>query len=322
MWVMKTNDNMSRLNVLLSLLLMKIHYFWSGEIMITTKCSAGCRHCVYAHVKKEDMPIKIVADGMSLLRDLGIRRVLITGGEPFESYETLVYTLEKALTFLPPENIALITSGSWAKTRETVERRIDPLVSMGLKKISISIDAFHLENIDPNNYFLILNYLKKKHVTPVILIRYNTKINMHRSLLERIKNNYDVMIITDIIVRTGGAASLPINETKADPRDLKEFQNTFDSKLPYVAENPIDHVVKSLISKYIRSTCIYPTLFPNGDFHLCCRKNENTKICNLSTDNINDFYESLKKFNDNFTNNVRRVLSQPLDCNNCPISKY
>ncbi len=319
---MKTNDNMSKLNVMLSLLLMKLYYFWSGEIMITTRCSSGCRHCVYANVKKEDMPIEIIEKGMDLLQELKIQRILITGGEPFESYENLIFTFKKALTFLTTDNISLITSGSWAKTRETVERKFDPLVLMGLKNVAISIDAFHLENIDHNNYFFILNYLKGKKVTPIILIRYNAKINMHRSLLQKIKNDYDVMILTDVIIRTGGAAFLPINETTADPKNLKEFQNAFDSKLPYIPKNLIDHIAKSLISKYVRSTCVYPTLFPNGDIHLCCRKNENTKICNLLTDDINEFHASLKKFNNNFRENVRRVASEPLDCNNCPISKH
>lgn len=313
----RPNDDISKFNTLLAFFLMKFRYFWSAQILITTKCSTGCRFCVYANVKKEDMPGEIIEKGFDLFQKLKIPRILISGGEPFESYDNLVLSLKKSLEFLPPKKVFLITSSSWANSREVVEKKFDPLVEMGLENLLMSIDAFHMENVNPKNYFLILDYLKETGVTPVILVRCNYKINMYQDLFEKIKNEYNAKIFTDIIVRTGGAVSLSIEETKAEIKDLKEFRNKFeknDSKFYFFLKNPIRNIFTSMV----RTTCVYPTLFPNGDLHLCCRKNENTKICNLQTD---DFNVCFKEFNDNWLSNIRRILSQPLDCENCPISK-
>jgi len=85
--------------------------------------------------------------------------------------------------------VFLITSASWAKDNEIVKQRFDPIISLGLKNLSISVDAFHLENINSNNYFLILDYLKYTNVTPIILIRYNKNIYNHIDLIEKLKKN-------------------------------------------------------------------------------------------------------------------------------------
>jgi len=311
---MKINDGPGKSNLILSLLLMKFKYFWSAQLGITTKCSSGCRHCIYAHVKKEDMPKKLIDKGLALFEELGIRRMLIAGGEPFESYSNLEYSFKKSLDFLHPSNIFLITSASWAHSNKIVEQKINPLVDMGIENISISLDSFHLENISISNYFLLLDYLKETGIVPVIATRYNKKMNDYRNLLKKIKREYDAKILTDVVVRTGGAASLPIRETEAEKRELTEFRKTFDSELYYISKSPINQLFESLV----RTNCVYPSLFPNGDLHLCCRKNENTLICNLNTD---DFYTNLKKFNDNCAKNISRVIAWPLSCNRCPISK-
>jgi len=313
----KPNDDMNKSNTLLAFFLMEFRYFWSAQILITTKCSSGCRFCVYAKVKKEDMSREIIEKGFDLFQKLKIPRILISGGEPFESYDNLVLSFEKSLEFLSPKKVFLITSSTWAKSKELVGKKFDPLVEMGLENLLMSVDAFHMENVKPDNYFLILDYLKQKGITPVILVRYNYKINMYQNLFEKIKNEYNAKIFTDVIVRTGGAASLPLDEIKAEMKGLKEFQNKFekiDTKSYFFLKNPF----KNIFTSIVRTTCVYPTLFPNGDLHLCCRKNNNTKICNLQTD---DFNQCFKDFNANRLTNIRRILSQPLDCENCPISK-
>lgn len=282
--------------------------------MITTRCSLGCRHCVYANVNKEDMSRETIEKSMILIKKLKIKRLLVTGGEPFQVYDNLIFTLEKSFEFLPPSKIFLITSASWAKNYEIVKKNFDPVIKLGLKNLSISIDAFHLENINPNNYFFILDYLKNTDIIPVILIRYTRDIYKNIFLLEKIKKEYRVRFLTDIIVPTGGAGSLPKEEILADKIELNKFKLKYDSNRNYYSKLTIKDILKS----FVRSSCVYPTFFPNGDIHICCRKNNNTFVCNILQ---NDFNESIELFNKKCFKNIKCVILKELDCEECQLYK-
>lgn len=313
----KPNDNMDKLNTLLAFILMKINYFWSVQLLVTTKCSSNCRFCIYANVKKEDMSRELIEKAFDLFQKLKIPRILISGGEPFESYDNLIFSFKKSLEILPSKRVFLITSSNWAKSKDVVEKKFNPLIKMELENLLMSVDAFHMENVNPRNYFFILDYLKETDITPIILVRYNYKINRYLELLEKIKNEYNAKIFTESIVRLGGAASLSDDEIGFEIKSFKKFRNRFNdinTIFHYFKKDPLYEI----LTGKIRNTCVYPTLFPNGDLHLCCRKNENTKICNLYTD---DFYKYFQKFNDKWSSNFYNILSKPISCNNCPISK-
>ena len=125
-------------------------------------------------------------------------------------------------------------------------------------------------------------------------------------MFEKIKANYNVKIFTNTISRVGKASKLNKNETSINFSNFRKFLKNFEA--------PFDF--KKLIRPV--SACLYPTLFPNGDLHLCCIKRENTKICNINTD---DFSSSLKDFNKNWKSNILSCLLNSSECNNCKISK-
>ncbi len=298
---------MSGFETIRTISFMKLKLFWGAGILITTKCSTGCKHCIYGGLKRENITKITIKKGLKLFKTLNISNIGISGGEPFESYETLVFLIQEGVKTFPAKKLFLITSANWAKTSQEIEEKLDPLFVLGLKNLIISIDSFHLEKINSRNYFLILNYLNRKGIVPIISVRYNKDINKYRKLFEIIKNEYDVKIFTKKISRAGNAALLKDEEIDADIRGVKKFRKKFDT---------------FYVNNYIRPQCLQLTLFPNGDIHLCCVKKENTKICNINTD---DFFQSLQAFDKNWKNNLYAGLLNSLDytdCNNCPISKY
>ncbi len=297
---------MSGFEVVRTIAFMKLKVFWGAGILITTKCSTGCKHCIYGNLKREDITKETIKKGLKLFKKLNINVLGISGGEPFESYDNLIFLIKEALEFFSPKKLFLITSANWANTSQEVKEKLDPLFAIGLKNLIISIDSFHIEKISPRNYFLILNYLNGRGISPVISVRYNNEINKQKKLFETIKTEYDVKIFTKKISKAGKAALLKDDEIIADGKGIENFRKNFDT---------------FYVNNYIRPQCLQLTLFPDGDIHLCCVKKENTKICNINTD---DFFQSLRAFNKNWKNNLYKGLLKSLDytdCNNCPISK-
>ena len=297
---------MDRYNLIKTIIFMKLKIFWGADILITTRCSAGCRFCIYNDIKKEEIQKTTIDKGIKLLEKVKIKQIRISGGEPFESYENLLYTFDKIKKILPTEKISIITSSNWAKNENIVNEKIGPLKDMGLDTLTISIDSFHLEKIGSKNYFFILEYLKKHGINSIINVRYNDDLQKHMDVFERIKQNYDVKIFSSIINRVGGATKLDGEETAINLLDFRKYLKKYES--PYDFKKLLRPV----------SACLYLTLFPNGDMHLCCIKRENTKICNINNE---DFFISLKRFNKNWMKNIYRIVKKPAECNNCKISK-
>jgi len=301
---------MDKVDYIKTILYLKLNLFRSADILITTRCSTGCRFCIYKGIPKKDMPFKTIEKGLSLYKKLNIKKIRISGGEPFEAYDKLFYIVKKILKFWHPKNIYLITSGNWAIEKEKIEQMLNPLIEMGLKNFIISIDAFHLEKINTRNILMLLDYFKKRGIKVRINVRYNNRIKKHIKFFHLIKNNYNIAFSTFRVARVGGAASLSEKETNIDMKKLLEFRKIFDK------QSKLRDIIKMILG-----SCLYLTLFPNGDLHFCCVKRENTKICNINTDN---FYMCLQAINNCCLDNIYRSMLVHSNlhyeiCEFCPI---
>lgn len=133
----------------------------SGGLILSYKCSAECRHCIYAcsqkwpsdWLKEEDLE-KILKNLSSyILPDIygpssvGLNSGLhFTGGEPFLNFELLCKAIEIADKLKIP-SIFVETNCFWAIDDKSTKEKLKLLKKKGLKGIMISVNPFYLEYV-------------------------------------------------------------------------------------------------------------------------------------------------------------------------------
>lgn len=133
----------------------------SGGLMLSYKCSAECRHCMYAcspkwkgdWISEEDLEtlLSLLAtsiqpspwgqETMSLNHGLHF-----SGGEPFLNYELLVKAVEMAEEKGIPSTF-VETNCFWCKNDEVTVEKLTRLKEGGLKGILISVNPFYAEYV-------------------------------------------------------------------------------------------------------------------------------------------------------------------------------
>ena len=133
----------------------------SGGLMLSYKCPAECRHCMYAcspqwsgdwitvdqleqslpRLAKEIMPSPSGPQSMSLNHGLHF-----SGGEPFLNFKLLLEAVEIAEALNIPSTF-VETNCYWCKTEERTRERLELLKEKGLKGIMISVNPFYAEYV-------------------------------------------------------------------------------------------------------------------------------------------------------------------------------
>jgi hypothetical protein len=133
----------------------------SGGVMLTYKCSAACRHCMYAcsprwkadwmteealerllsQLVKSVAPAPWGSQVMSL--NYGIH---FTGGEPFLNFDLLLRAAEIAEGMGLPSTF-VETNCSWCVSDEATRDKLQRLKQAGLKGILISVNPFYAEYV-------------------------------------------------------------------------------------------------------------------------------------------------------------------------------
>ena len=133
----------------------------SGGLMLSYKCSAACRHCMYAcspkwgadWISKEDLeevlsrlagriqPGPWGDEAVSL--NYGLH---FTGGEPFLNFELLVEAVAMAEELRIPATF-VETNCSWCGSDGITRERLRLLKEAGLKGILISVNPFYAEYV-------------------------------------------------------------------------------------------------------------------------------------------------------------------------------
>lgn len=129
--------------------------------MLSYKCSATCRHCMYACSPKWDEDWISKADlerGLSLLAShiqpspggpssISLNHGLhFTGGEPFLNYELLLRATGIAHRLGIP-SLFVETNCYWCRDDEMVRDRLRQLKDAGLRGIMISVNPFYAEYV-------------------------------------------------------------------------------------------------------------------------------------------------------------------------------
>jgi hypothetical protein len=132
---------------------------FSGGLLLSYKCSAACRHCMYgcsptwngdwidedalerglAQLAGKIQPSQQGAKGVSL--NYGLH---FTGGEPFLNYELLLRAVRIAAELKIPSTF-VETNCFWCTSDEITRERLRLLEASGLRGILISVNPFYAE---------------------------------------------------------------------------------------------------------------------------------------------------------------------------------
>ena len=133
----------------------------SGGVMLSYKCSAACKHCMYACSPQWDGDWISEADlerGLTQLapyiepspwgrETMSLNHGLhFTGGEPFLNFKLLLKAVQIAETLNIPSTF-VETNCFWCKTDTLTKERLQILKDNGLKGIMISVNPFYAEYV-------------------------------------------------------------------------------------------------------------------------------------------------------------------------------
>ena len=131
----------------------------SGGLILSYKCSAACRHCMYACSPKWESNW-ITEDDLSIIlsqlsrhiepapygpKSIGLSHGLhFTGGEPFLNFELLCTAVGIAESLNIPSTF-VETNAVWCTDDETTKKKLTDLKILGLKGVMISVNPFYAE---------------------------------------------------------------------------------------------------------------------------------------------------------------------------------
>ncbi|MDR2570863.1 MAG: radical SAM protein [Oscillospiraceae bacterium] len=188
-----------------------------GGVMANYRCSAACRHCLYAcsPERADGYITKEIAEAMStLLKTGGCRAVHIGGGEPFLSFDgllMLVRTLKNAGIFVE----FIETNAYWVADTKKCKEMLRELLNAGANTFCISLDPFHAEYIPlelPLSLAKICNntgfnyFIWQERYLPVMARLDKSKKHNRAEMEELISSQYIFETSKSYGIRFGGRA--------------------------------------------------------------------------------------------------------------------
>jgi len=129
----------------------KFKLWRSAGLLLTYRCNAACEFCYYncSPHKGGLMPVETcIAAWRSLKALAGDKaKVHLTGGEPFLYWDHLVAILAEGSKQGLGSVDLVETNGFWATDDHVVADRLETLVSLGVRRLKISVDPFHQEYV-------------------------------------------------------------------------------------------------------------------------------------------------------------------------------
>jgi hypothetical protein len=299
----------------------KFFPFIFGDLLITTKCPANCSFCIYGKLDKWDMSRENISILSKSFKNIGIRNVRISGGEPFVVYNNLLYAIGELKKYYPLSRISIVTSCLWANDmKETYEKLNILNKQCGIRKIFISFDAFHLEHIPISNYYNCFKVLKDLNMRFHLTIRYSKGLKEYFPDLITIVNEFNPEVSLKLTMPVGNAENWVINKIISF-RDIVKIKHLFLGQEQFFNPSFIFGKVKKFIFKY---NCFMLTAFPDGDIHFCCLKRENTFMGSIKDESLEEIYRKFKQNNwKNFCRIIKYLIipqeKNEFICKQCPI---
>ncbi|MCB2172137.1 radical SAM protein [archaeon] len=125
---------------------MTSHLFRLG-LILTYRCNAECRHCFFESSprREETIPLELGIKAIDEATKLGAEWISLTGGEPFlEPVLVSAFIKHASKSGLKTE---IVSNGYWATSVQKATRILEPLKTLGLDALNLSIDDFHQEYI-------------------------------------------------------------------------------------------------------------------------------------------------------------------------------
>ncbi len=141
--------------------LIKIPTPISGGVLLSYKCSAACRHCLYAcspqwpgdWMSPEDLKACLaILAGKIQASPYGRHTIHVnyglhfTGGEPFLNFDLLLKGVRLAREYRLP-GVFVETNCSWCATDAGTREKLEVLKDAGMKGILISVNPFYAEHV-------------------------------------------------------------------------------------------------------------------------------------------------------------------------------
>jgi organic radical activating enzyme len=139
----------------------KFKLWRSAGLLLTYKCNCACEFCYYncSPDKGGLMPVEMALAAWESLRTLAgdDAKVHLTGGEPFLCWEHLLEIMRKAKSQGLDDTDLIETNGFWATSEQIAKERIKILDGLGMRRLKISVDPFHLKFVDIESIRLLTN---------------------------------------------------------------------------------------------------------------------------------------------------------------------
>ncbi|MFC1713916.1 radical SAM protein [Candidatus Poribacteria bacterium] len=118
-------------------------------ILITYKCNAACRHCLYMSNpgKGSLMAVDDARRYFAEFAKLGLKgdRIHIAGGEPFMYYDRLLDIVKAAGDASMSPLLMVETNGFWCSSTELAMERFEEIKRAGMRRVFFSADVYHQE---------------------------------------------------------------------------------------------------------------------------------------------------------------------------------
>ncbi len=201
----------------------KRSFFSNIEIVVTSKCNIGCRHCIY-----DCQPFSMEKLSKPVIKDLirqaatlnSVRSIVFTGGEAFLEYSSLIESI--ALCEELGLEASAVTNGYWALTAQTARQKLKEL--KGLKTLNVSTDSFHQEFVPADRIRNIIESCSELGIKCVVRISYlNDPVSEIGTIKEQLTGLDGLYTISAIPVAPFGRAAA-LKETCSiysyDPRGI------------------------------------------------------------------------------------------------------
>ncbi|MFC2171841.1 hypothetical protein ACFLU6_04335 [Acidobacteriota bacterium] len=281
-----------------------------GDILITTACPVSCDFCLYACTPQGE---KISPDLTGRIargyRDIGVSRLRLLGGEPFMFPRLLSDCLDRILQSWPAADVDIVTSGCWAKSPSKVSEAMAPVLDRGLKKLILSLDAFHLRKIPFDNYRRIVEWAGKHSFQIIVNIHYSDGLKPMIPMLLELGRTHEFTVLLSKIFPIGRASGL--SEKELAVSGFEPFKAIL-----------IDGGIRTEV---LSGSCFRWCASPNGELYFCCM----CQKTNLAGDLLRDSFETIvQNTKDAFSSNNRRIAhaflnnkgpSDGFACFTCPL---
>jgi MoaA/NifB/PqqE/SkfB family radical SAM enzyme len=185
----------------------KRSFFSNIEIVITSRCNIGCRHCIYdcKPFNKDKLSKSVITD---LIRQAAVldsvKSVVFTGGEAFLEYSSLVEGI--SLCEECGLESSVVTNGFWALDSHIARQKLIGL--KGLKTLNVSTDSFHQEFVPANRIRNIIESCHELGIRCGVRVSYlNDQVSEIGMIKEQLKGLEGLYTISAMPVAPFGRAA-------------------------------------------------------------------------------------------------------------------